>query len=70
MFTEFTAAFAILVIGFMFFGFKTKARIFYLAAAMINFLIAVTYTSEPLIMISLFGVGLTLLFFTFFGGDQ
>ena len=69
MFTEFTAAFAILVIGFMFFGFKTQARIFYLAAAMIIFLIAITYT-EPMIMISLFGVGLTLLFFTFFGGDQ
>ena len=59
--------FGILIVGFIFFGYVSKARIFYLAAASLLFFIAVSYVERLLIFIPLLGVAMTLVVFTFLG---
>ena len=60
----------IVIIGFLFFGYVSKARIFYLASAVLLLFIAGTYVEYLQIFLPLLGVSMTLVVFTFLGGYE
>lgn len=66
--TEIGTLMGVLMIGFLFFGYYSRARVFYLGAGAINFFLATQFTSEPFLLIIFLMLGFVLVVFTFYGG--
>lgn len=61
---------SILIVGFLFFGAKTGARIFYLASGILTLFVGFAYIEESfMIFLSMLGVSLTIFIYTFLGGS-
>ena len=67
---DLNVALAILIIGFIFFAYKSQVRIFYLGASAINMFIAVTYIDYMELFLPFLGISIILFVVTFIGGDK
>lgn len=67
---QFDILFGILIVGFLFFGLKSGARMFVFAAGVLSLFLGFAFLEQSLMLfLAMLGVFMTITVYTFFGGN-